>query len=417
MPCSTIQDKYAQKVHFEAHGVPLPAYTDIPDEAALRAAVEKFGTPLMLKAKRLAYDGRGNAVVTSGREEDLAAAVASLGGYQTGLYAEQWAPFVKELAVMVVRERSGAVASYPLTETVHRDSICLVTETPAGVPDEVAEAAAAVAQRAIASLDGAGIFGVEMFLLADGTIYLNEVAPRPHNSGHYTQDGARTSQFENHLRAVLGWPLGSTALNAPYCLMYNLLGEADGDEGVARAHAQMGRALTTRGAKFHWYGKEGVRKNRKVGHINLVAASRKEGREQLGVFDAEAVRALEASDAAAAGAGLFAGDDDDGTRTRVGIIMGSDSDLPTMRAAAEILEEFGVGCEVTIVSAHRTPDRMLEYARYVFFSSYYGSYLLHISLPHMTDTHTHTHTHTHIHTHTHTLYRSEIHSQRWSIRG
>jgi len=356
----TIQDKYAQKVHFAANGVALPEFMDIPDQAALDAAVAKFGTPLMLKAKRLAYDGRGNAVVKS--PGDAAAAAAQLGGFGHGLYAEKWAPFVKELAVMVARERNGNVVAYPLVETVHRDSICLVTEAPANVPAAVADRAKAVALKAIASFDGAcGIFGVEMFLLPDGDVLLNEVAPRPHNSGHYTIEGCRTSQFEQHLRAVLGWPLGDVSLTCKSSVMYNILGQADGDDGVRIAHRHMATALATPGAKFHWYGKEGVRTARKVGHVTICADSRGAGRGALAAFDAEGAQELADSDARASDAGLLPRF---GTgNARVGIIMGSDSDLPTMKAAAEVLEEFGVEVEITVVSAHRTPERMMDYAR------------------------------------------------------
>ncbi|KAF8073186.1 ADE2 [Scenedesmus sp. PABB004] len=367
----TIQDKFRQKQHFAAAGVPVAPFADAPDEAALAAAAERFGFPLMLKSKRLAYDGRGNYVVRCAA--DLAPGVAALGGYGHGLYAEAWAPFVKELAVMVVRSRDGTVASYPVVETIHKNNVCHVTEAPARVPDAVAAAAAGVAERAVAALDGAGIFGVEMFLLPDGSLSLNEVAPRPHNSGHYTMDGCVTSQFENHLRAVLGWPLGDTGLNVGSCLMLNMLGEADGEPGVAAAHALMAAAYATPGASVHWYDKPGMRAGRKIGHINVVAPDAATGRARLARLDPSAAAALAASDAAAAAAGLApraasaaapaAAAGAGAGAPKVGIIMGSDSDLPTMRAAEDVLREFGVPCELTIVSAHRTPERMMDYAR------------------------------------------------------
>ncbi|KAI8474941.1 MAG: eukaryotic-type phosphoribosylaminoimidazole carboxylase [Monoraphidium minutum] len=370
-----IQDKYAQKRHFEAAGVPVAPYADAPGAAALEAAADKFGLPLMLKSKRLAYDGRGNYVVRT--REDLADGVEALGGFEHGVYAEKWAPFVKELAVMVVRSRDGSTLAYPVVETIHKDSICYVTEAPADVAGHVAAAAAAVAEKAVAALDGAGIFGVEMFLLPDGSLLLNEVAPRPHNSGHYTQDGCVTSQFENHVRAVLGWPLGDPSLNCGASLMLNILGEADGDVGVARAHALMARAYSTRGAKVHWYGKPGMRPARKVGHINVSGESREQARARLAAIDPAAAAALATTGDALRRAGLTgagagastspapstAAPSAGGGPPLVGIIMGSDSDLPTMAAAAEVLEEFGVAFEISVVSAHRTPERMVEYAR------------------------------------------------------
>jgi len=355
-----IQDKYAQKVHFKAAGVPLPEFREIKCRGCMEATAAQFGLPFMLKAKRLAYDGRGNAVVKT--LDDIDRAVNALGGYSQGLYAEKWAPFVKELAVMVVRSRDGSVVSYPVVETIHKDSICYVTEAPAQVPDSALRASKAVAEQAIAAFDGAGIFGVEMFLLADGSVLLNEVAPRPHNSGHYTQDGCATSQFENHVRAVMGWPLGDTSLTVGSSIMLNLLGEADGEQGVKIAHEVMGRAYQVAGANVHWYGKDGMKKGRKVGHINICAPTREEARRRLGLIDPQASAALASSSKALAAAMPSPGGST-GAKVQVGIIMGSDSDLPTMKAAAQVLDEFGIGCEVSVVSAHRTPERMFEYAR------------------------------------------------------
>lgn len=402
-----IQDKYAQKEHFRACGVPVADQADVPDPAALSEAGRRLGFPLMLKAKRLAYDGRGNYVVKSA--DDLLKGAEALGGFgggtmsdgeggramAGGLYAERWAPFVKELAVMVVRDRSGVTVAYPVTETVHRDSILWVTESPADVPEALRAKAAEVARKAVGALDGAGIFGVEMFLLPDGSLLLNEVAPRPHNSGHYTMDACATSQFENHVRAVLGWPLGDTSLigrkggnggggsgsgstttqaDGTTALMLNLVGEADGPEGARLAHAKMAAAYATPGCSVHWYGKDDsnggeggaaslMRRGRKVGHINVVGATRAEARERLRTIDAAAAAALTSTKAPSVGEAPLASSSGGSSTPLVGIIMGSDSDLPTMSAAAQALDEFGIPYEVTIVSAHRTPDRMLEYAR------------------------------------------------------
>jgi len=202
-----------------------------------------------------------------------------------------------------------------------------------------------------------------MFLLPDGSVLLNEIAPRCHNSGHYTMNGCVTSQFENHVRAVLGWPLGDTSLNVGCAIMLNLLGEAEGDEGVRRAHALMAKAYATPGASVHWYGKSGMAVGRKVGHINVVGATRAEARAKLGALDAGGLQSLVATQAAMAAAGLGGESSGGGGGAKVGIIMGSDSDLATMKAAAAVLEEFGVPLELTVVSAHRTPERMMEYAK------------------------------------------------------
>jgi phosphoribosylaminoimidazole carboxylase len=353
-----IQDKFAQKQHFAAAGVPLPEFRDVKCASCAAAAGAAFGYPFMLKSKRLAYDGRGNAAVAS--PEALPAAVAALGGYERGLYAEKWVPFVCELAVMVVRSRGGEVASYPVTHTVHRDHICHTTETPARVPPRVAAAARAAAEAAVACLPGAGVFGVELFLLPGGGIALNEVAPRPHNSGHYTIEACAVSQYEAHLRAVLGWPLGSTELKVGAATMLNVLGEAGGEAGERAAAAVLARAYATPGASVHWYGKHGVSPQRKVGHVTFVGADGAQARARLAAVDPRAAAAMAAAADRVAAAELAGGG---GAAPLVGIIMGSDSDLPTMRAAAEVLEEFGVLCEVTVVSAHRTPERMFDYAR------------------------------------------------------
>lgn len=246
----------------------------------------------MLKSKRLAYDGRGNYVVHNASEH--AAAVEKLGGYAHGLYAEKWQPFVKELAVMVVRARNGEVKLYPVTQTVQRDSICHVTETPARISAPARKSAERLAQQAVATLQGAGMFGVEMFLLPDGKVLLNEVAPRVHNSGHYTIDGCVTSQFENHVRATLDLPLGDTSLKANHVIMLNILGEADGEKGEQLARELIDRALATPGCSVHWYDKSGVTKGRKIGHINIVGKDMQEARERLKALDPKALERLTA---------------------------------------------------------------------------------------------------------------------------
>lgn len=168
-----IQDKYLQKVHLAAHGIPLPDFMQCPTvDAALEAGM-RYGYPLMLKNKKLAYDGRGNAVAKT--EADVAQAFQKLGG--SDIYAEKWVPFVKELAVMVVRSPS-TVASYPTVETVQQNNICHLVTAPAQVSQMVLQAAGEIASKAIASFDGVGIYGVELFLLPDDTVLLNEIAPR-----------------------------------------------------------------------------------------------------------------------------------------------------------------------------------------------------------------------------------------------
>jgi len=184
-------------------------------------AAAEFGLPLMLKSRLGAYDGRGNTVLKVADDESISSALTSLGckngSEYLPLYAEAWVDFRCEVAVMVVRSSStGETRAYPTVTAIQTDSICRVVLAPArNVPDDVRHKAESIASAAISSLgDGAtGIFGVELFLLKNNTVLLNEVAPRPHNTGHYTQEACSTNQFENHLRAVCGLKLGDVTMN------------------------------------------------------------------------------------------------------------------------------------------------------------------------------------------------------------
>ncbi|XP_042493134.1 phosphoribosylaminoimidazole carboxylase, chloroplastic-like [Macadamia integrifolia] len=338
-----IQDKYLQKVHFSRNAIPVPDFMQIDDLESLEKAGDLFGYPLMLKSKRLAYDGRGNAVARS--RQELSSAIASLGGYNRGLYVEKWAPFVKELAVIVARGRDNSISCYPVVETIHQDNICHIVKAPAEVPWMTRAMATEIAQKAVSSLEGVGVFAVELFLTRDGHILLNEVAPRPHNSGHHTIESCFTSQYEQHLRAVVGLPLGDPSMKTPAAIMYNLLGAEDGEQGFYLAHQLIGRALRIPGASVHWYDKPEMRKQRKMGHITIVGPS-------LGIVERRLNSML--SEEGLEGQNFIT--------PLVGIIMGSDSDLPVMRDAASTLSSLGVPIEVRIVSAHRTPEMMYTYA-------------------------------------------------------
>ncbi|KMZ74582.1 Phosphoribosylglycinamide formyltransferase 2 [Zostera marina] len=339
-----IQDKYRQKVHFRQHGIPVSDFMEIDGIESLQLAEKKFGYPLMIKSKRLAYDGRGNAVAQS--ENELSSAVLALGGYDKGLYVEKWTPFVKELAVIVARGRGGTLSCYSVVETTHKDNICHIVEAPAIVPEKIKKLSLDVAQKAVASLEGAGVFAVELFLTSDDQVVLNEVAPRPHNSGHHTIESCYTSQYEQHLRAVLGLPLGDPSMKVQAAIMYNLLGEDEGESGFCMANQLIKRALNIPGVSVHWYDKPEMRKLRKMGHVTIIGPSMSKVKRCL-----DMLLSPETTEHVVA------------TTPLVGIIMGSDSDLPVMKDAAEILESFGVSFELTVVSAHRTPERMYSYAR------------------------------------------------------
>jgi len=340
-----IQDKLLQKQHLKrAAGevsIPLGDFCEIPDVQAIHAAAAHWGYPLMLKARKGAYDGRGNAVVASAAEAAAAFAELSRDGL-VQLYAERWCPFDKELAVMVVRDADGGTAAYPTVETVQRDSMCHTVLAPAQVSTATLAEAMRVASAAIGTMQGAGIFGVELFAMRDGSVLLNEIAPRPHNSGHYTMDACHTSQFENHLRAVLHLPLGSCEMKVGAAAMLNVIGAADGT--LEATMQPITRAILMPEASVHWYGKSPPKAKRKMGHINVTAKDGKSVEALLAALEGNSPEITAAPPAV------------------VGVIMGSDSDLPTMRAAAEVLTEFGVPFELTIVSAHRTPQRLYEYS-------------------------------------------------------
>ncbi|VEU20969.1 DEKNAAC101852 [Brettanomyces naardenensis] len=342
-----IKDKYSQKQHLARGHIAVAESVSVDaTECALLSVGDKFGYPYMLKSRTLAYDGRGNFVVKS--KSDVKEALEAL--RDVPLYAERWAPFAKELAVMVVRSINGQVFAYSTVETVQKDNICHIVYAPARVSDSTRAKAQILAKDAVSTFTGAGIFGVEMFLLPDGQLLVNEIAPRPHNSGHYTIDACVTSQFEAHIRAITGLPMPNNfaSLSTPntHAIMLNVLG-ADKPNGELEICT---RALSTPNASVYLYGKT-TRPGRKMGHINIVSESMSDCERKLAYIRGEA------SDVAGA-----TSTDTKSEQPLVGVIMGSDSDLPVMAAACDILKDFNVPFEVTIVSAHRTPQRMANYA-------------------------------------------------------
>ncbi len=259
-----VQDKLLQKDALADAGLPVPGYLPAADTAAILDAAQKFGWPLLLKKRRNGYDGKGNFTVRSAA--DIDAAWTQLGGDTNPLFVEQFCPFDRELAMMITRGRQGETACYPLVETIQCDHICHVVKAPAEIAPDIAVRAAEIARRAVTAVGAVGTMGVEMFLTKSGEILINELAPRVHNSGHYTIEACVCSQFENHIRAVLGWPLGSTELRAPAAVMVNLLGAAKGS-GAPRG---LDAALAIPGAHPHIYGKSVSAPGRKMGHLTAL---------------------------------------------------------------------------------------------------------------------------------------------------
>ena len=266
-----IQDKLAQKQTLAEAGLPVPRMRAVERTEDVVATATEWGLPLLLKARRNAYDGKGNVTLRSIAEIEIA--WRKLGGhYGNPLFAEQFCPFTNELAVIVTRGVNGEIATYPVVETVQRNHICHLVRAPAPVAPEIAGRAAELARRAVAAVAAVGTFGVEMFLLGDGEILVNELAPRVHNSGHYTIEACHCSQFENHVRAVLGWPLGSPTLRMPAAAMVNLLASNDGP-GTPQGLAD---ALRVEGAHVHIYGKARSETGRKMGHVTALGATLEE---------------------------------------------------------------------------------------------------------------------------------------------
>ena len=256
------QDKLAMRGALTSRGVPCPRYAAVSSVAD----VEEFAAgswPVVLKAVSGGYDGKGVWVCAS------PAAAAEVVAHGIALLAEEFVPFRRELAALVARSPSGQGAAYPVVQTVQVDGICREVIAPApGLDPEVAAAAQALALRIASSLDVTGLLAVELFETAAGGLLVNELAMRPHNSGHWTIDGARTSQFEQHLRAVLDLPLGSCALSGPFTVMANLLGGTDPDIYDRYIHVMAADPAV----KVHFYGKE-VRPGRKIGHVTIVGDS------------------------------------------------------------------------------------------------------------------------------------------------
>ena len=262
------QDRLTEKSFFREHDIPTPPFLPVGTREELSKALRTLGTPAVLKTRRFGYDGKGQAVIAS--VADAEAAWASLGGKP--LILEGFVPFDRELSILAVRARDGETAFYPLVENHHREGILRLSIAPApSISGEMRATAEGYARRVMEALDYVGVLAIELFAVG-GELLANEMAPRVHNSGHWTIEGAETSQFENHLRAVLGLPLGSTATRG-YSAMLNIIGDLPDIEKVLRLP----------NIHLHLYGKE-PRPGRKIGHVTLRvddAGALADGIEQL----------------------------------------------------------------------------------------------------------------------------------------
>lgn len=249
------QDRLEEKRFLTTAGLPVAPWREVSSLRELYAALDEIGLPAVLKTTRLGYDGRGQAVLRD--IADAAEAFTRLAPHP--LVLEGFVPFVKELSVVVARGQDGAAAAYDVVENRHRHHILDLTFAPARVAPAVAAAAQALALSMAARLGLVGVAALELFMLPDGALLANEIAPRPHNSGHWTMDCCLVSQFEQQIRAVVGLPLGATVRHSDG-VMRNLVGP----EGLAA----LPRLLGHRDVALHWYGKNGARPGRKLGHAN-----------------------------------------------------------------------------------------------------------------------------------------------------
>ena len=254
-----IQDKFLQKTFLKENQIPVADFIEINNIEDVKSGLKLFGFPALLKARRDAYDGRGNFKINS--EYEIQKAFDYFKGQK--LLLEKFIPFKMEVSVIASRNTKGQIKTYPLVENIHEENILRETIAPARVTDEIIEKAESIANTTMTVLKGAGVFGIEMFLTQEDEIIINEIAPRVHNSGHHTLQSSETSQFEQHLRAILGLELGSTKLNYN-SIMYNILGN------TTFTGEYLPLNVSENGMYLKMYGKKISKPSRKLGHLNII---------------------------------------------------------------------------------------------------------------------------------------------------
>lgn len=267
-----VRDKLVQKRTMAAAGIPVPTFAEVATADDALAFAQEQGFPLVLKTRTFGYDGYGNRTVHRAEELPTAWHELQQRNREGSLLVERFVPLHKELAVIVARNRRGELAVYPCVETVQQDHVCRTVYAPAPIPEALRRRAQDIAVACVEAVDGIGVFGVELFLSTEGEILFNEIAPRPHNSGHYTIEACYTSQFENGIRAICGLPLGSPEMVVPAAVMINLLGVRTGS-GIPDSVLP---ALRVGKAWLHLYGKHESRIRRKMGHVTAVGSTLEE---------------------------------------------------------------------------------------------------------------------------------------------
>jgi len=258
-----IQDKFVQKNKLKELGIPVPDFEAVNTVEDIKTFAEKYGYPIILKSRTMGYDGKGNYQIEN--EDMINDAFIAL-SKRGKLMCESFVDFRKELAVQVMRSVNGDVKVYPVVESIQKDHICSIVKASKDFNNKYTKSINDIAIKIVESIKYAGVLAVELFVLEDGSLYVNELAPRVHNTGHYTIEGCYVSQFENHVRAIVGLPLGSTEMKYPNAVMINLLGNRDGKANL-EGYSNL---IKDKDAFIHFYGKEETRVGRKMGHITLV---------------------------------------------------------------------------------------------------------------------------------------------------
>jgi 5-(carboxyamino)imidazole ribonucleotide synthase len=263
---SPLLDKYDQRCFFRNLNLPIPRFYLLENEADLN---HDLGYPVVLKARRHGYDGYGTFIINN--KEELTEIWTRYNS--PSMLLEEFIPFQQELAIMAARNIQGEVVCYPVVQTIQKNQVCRQVFAPADIPDSVIKKIEAIAHTLLSKLEYVGILGIELFLTADNCIFVNEIAPRTHNSGHYTLDACEISQFEMLLRAVTGLELPEPQLKSNYAVMVNLLGYETSNSDYAEKRAKISAISNTH---LHWYNKTESRKSRKLGHVTLLGETRQE---------------------------------------------------------------------------------------------------------------------------------------------
>jgi len=279
-PVSTlksIQSKHTQNLNMEKNGIPVPEFKQVESIEDLKEAgkPENFGYPLMLKTTTGGYDGKGTALIKT--ENDVENAFEQLGSGVKGLMVEEFVDFEKEISLIACVSGAGERVIYPIAENIHENSILDTTIVPARIEKAVNDKALDIGIKIMSAFNFTGTFCIEMFVTKQGDVYVNEIAPRPHNSGHYTIEGCFANQFENHVRAIVGLPLGDTSLIKP-TIMINLLGQSNGNARLLGLEEAYGNP----NVHVHVYGKSESKVDRKMGHFTVIGETVEDALQNAG---------------------------------------------------------------------------------------------------------------------------------------